>query len=423
MLDINYIKENTELIKEVCVNKGLVLDIDKLIQLDESKRQLLIKIETLRAKRNEIASRMKDQRNDDLISQGKLLKEEVEKLELNFNSIKTEFEDIYFRIPNIVSSSTPVGKDSEENVVLKTVGKIPKFNFKIKDHIQLGIDLDIIDFDKGTKAHGSRGYYLKNEGALLHMALINYAFSKIVKKGFIPMTVPTIVKDFTFFGSGFFPYLKDEVFKLSNDPDSYLAGTSELSLLAYYSDEVLVKKQLPIKVCAFSPCYRSEVGSYGKDTKGLYRVNEFLKVEQVMICENDLSLAEKYFNEMMAISEEVLKELNLPYRVLNLCTGDMGAGKYLAHDIETYMPSREGYGETHSCSNLTDWQTRRSNIKFQDEAGNKRYCFALNNTVLASPRILIAILENYQQKDGSVKIPKILQKFMPKPISIIKAKK
>ncbi len=423
MLDINYIKENTELIKEVCKNKGLSLDIDKLIQLDEQKRQLLVKIETLRAKRNEIANRMKDQRNDDLISQGKLLKEEVEKLELDFNSIKAEFEDIYFRIPNIASSSTPVGKDSEDNVVLKTVGKIPKFNFKIKDHIQLGIDLDIIDFDKGTKAHGSRGYYLKNEGALLHMALINYAFSKIVKKGFMPMTVPTIVKDFTFFGSGFFPYLKDEVFKLSNDSDSYLAGTSELSLLAYYSDEVLAKKQLPIKVCAFSPCYRSEVGSYGKDTKGLYRVNEFLKVEQVVICENDSSLADKYFNEMMAISEEVLKELNLPYRVLNLCTGDMGAGKYFANDIETYMPSREGYGETHSCSNLTDWQTRRSNIKFQDEANNKKYCFALNNTVLASPRILIALLENYQQKDGSVKIPKVLQKFMPKPISIIKAKK
>jgi seryl-tRNA synthetase len=170
----------------------------------------------------------------------------------------------------------------------------------------------------------------------------------------MPMTVPTIVKEFTFFNSGFFPYLKDEVFKLNNESDAYLAGTSELSLLAYYSDEVLTKKQLPLKVCAFSPCYRSEVGSYGKDTKGLYRVNEFLKVEQVVICENSFESSEKYFQEMMAISEEVLKELNLPYRVLNLCTGDMGAGKYSAYDIETYMPSRADYGETHSCSNLTD---------------------------------------------------------------------
>jgi len=423
MLDINYIKENVELVKEVCKNKGLILDIDKLIQLDEHKRQLLVKIETLRAKRNEIANRMKDQRNDDLINQGKLLKEEVEKLESEFNTIKTDFEAIYFRVPNIVSPNTPIGKDSENNVIIKTVGKIPKFNFKIKDHVQLGKDLDIIDFDKGTKAHGSRGYYLKNEGALLHMALINYAFSKIVKKGFMPMTVPTIVKEFTFFNSGFFPYLKDEVFKLNNETDAYLAGTSELSLLAYYGDEVLTKKQLPLKVCAFSPCYRSEVGSYGKDTKGLYRVNEFLKVEQVVICENSLEASEKYFQEMMAISEEVLKELNLPYRVLNLCTGDMGAGKYSAYDIETYMPSRAGYGETHSCSNLTDWQTRRSNIRFQDEQGNKHYCFALNNTVLASPRILIALLENYQQSDGSIKIPKVLQKFMPKPMSIIKSKK
>jgi len=354
MLDINYIKENPELIKEVCKNKGLDLDIDKLIQLDEHKRQLLVKIETLRAKRNEIANRMKDQRNDDLINQGKLLKEEVEKLESDFNTTKVAFEEIYFRVPNIVSANTPIGKDSDNNIVLKTVGKIPKFNFKIKDHIQLGKDLDIIDFDKGTKAHGSRGYYLKNEGAMLHMALINFAFSKIVKKGFMPMTVPTIVKEFTFFNSGFFPYLKDEVFKLSNDSDAYLAGTSELSLLAYYSDEVIAKKQLPIKICAFSPCYRSEVGSYGKDTKGLYRVNEFLKVEQVVICENDIAQSEKYFNEMMSISEEILKELNLPYQILNLCTGDMGAGKYFANDIETYMPSRQGYGETHSCSNLTD---------------------------------------------------------------------
>jgi seryl-tRNA synthetase len=297
---------------------------------------------------------MKDKRDDDLINQSKLLKTELEKLEQEQAENHDSYKAIYDRVPNIASKDTPIGSDSEQNVVIKTVGNIPKFNFPIKDHIQLGKDLDIIDFEKGTKAHGSRGYYLKNEGALLHMALINYAFSKIVKKGFMPMTVPTIVKEFTFFGSGFFPYLKDEVFKLSNDPDSYLAGTSELSLLAYYSDEVLSKKQLPIKVCAFSPCYRSEVGSYGKDTKGLYRVNEFMKVEQVVICENTVEASDKYFKEMMAISEEILKELNLPYRVLNLCTGDMGAGKYFANDIETYMPSREGYGETHSCSNLTD---------------------------------------------------------------------
>ena len=422
MLDIKYIKENIEEVKDVCKLKGLSLDIDKLVDLDEQKRQLQIKIETIRAKRNEINERMKDQRNDDLIKQSKLLKEELEKLEKDFEIAKNDFEYIYFRVPNIVSADTPRDINAEGNVVIKTVGNIPKFNFEIKDHIKLGLDLDILDFEKGTKVHGFRGYYLKNEGVMLHMAILNYAFEKIIKKGFKPFMPPSLVKGFTFFGSGFFPYLKDEVYKIENDEDVYLAGTSELSLLAYFKDDVIDKKDLPIKVCAFSPCFRSEAGSYGKDTKGLYRIHEFFKVEQVIICENNIEKSQEYFKEMFSVSEEILKELKLPYQVVNLCTGDMGAGKFYANDIETYMPSRNGYGETHSCSNLTDWQTRRSNIRFKDE-GNKNFCFALNNTIVASPRILIAILENYQLKDGSVKIPKVLQKYMPKRMSIIKSKK
>jgi len=422
MLDIKFIRDNVDLVKNICVNKGLQLDIDKLVNLDEQKRQLQIKVETIRAKRNEINDRMKDQRNDDLIKQSKLLKEELEKLEKDFEEVKNDFEYIYFRVPNIVSENTPLSPDASSNVIIKTVGNIPKFNFPIKDHIELGLNLDILDFEKGTKVHGFRGYYLKNEGAMLHMAILNYAFEKIIKKGFMPFIPPSLVKGFTFFGSGFFPYLKDEVYKIENNEDTYLAGTSELSILAYYKDDLLDKKDLPIKICAFSPCFRSEAGSYGKDTKGLYRIHEFWKIEQVVICENDFEKSQKYFHEMLAISEEILKELKLPYQVVNLCTGDMGAGKYYANDIETYMPSRQGYGETHSCSNLTDWQTRRSNIRFKD-AEDKNYCFALNNTILASPRILIALLENYQQKDGSIKIPKVLQRYMPKKISIIKSKK
>jgi seryl-tRNA synthetase len=282
------------------------------------------------------------------------LKEELEKLEKDFEEVKNDFEYIYFRVPNIVSENTPLSPDASSNVIIKTVGNIPKFNFPIKDHIELGLNLDILDFEKGTKVHGFRGYYLKNEGAMLHMAILNYAFEKIIKKGFMPFIPPSLVKGFTFFGSGFFPYLKDEVYKIENNEDTYLAGTSELSILAYYKDDLLDKKDLPIKICAFSPCFRSEAGSYGKDTKGLYRIHEFWKIEQVVICENDFEKSQKYFHEMLAISEEILKELKLPYQVVNLCTGDMGAGKYYANDIETYMPSRQGYGETHSCSNLTD---------------------------------------------------------------------
>lgn len=423
MLDIKFIKDNILEVKEVCQQKNLKLDIDQLLNLDEQKRQLQVKIETIRAKRNEINDRMKNKRDDNLIAQSKLLKAELEKLEKEFEVVTNDFEEIYFRVPNIVSQNTPHGQNAEDNVVVKTFGKIPKFNFPIKDHVELGLALGILDLEKGAKIHGFRGYYLKNEGAMLHMAILNYAFEKIINKGFIPFVPPTLVKGFNFFGSGFFPYLQDEVYKIANDDDTYLAGTSELSLLGYYRDDVINFKDLPIKICAFSPCFRSEAGSYGKDTKGLYRIHEFSKIEQVMICDNNIEKSQKYFQEMLSVSEELMKELKLPYRVVNLCTGDMGAGKYYANDIETYMPSRNGYGETHSCSNLTDWQTRRSNIRFVDKDGNKHYCFALNSTVVASPRILIAILENYQQKDGSVMIPKVLQKYMPKKITIIKSKK
>jgi len=423
MLDIKFIKDNILEVKEVCQQKNLKLDIDQLLNLDEQKRQLQVKIETIRAKRNEINDRMKNKRDDNLIAQSKLLKAELEKLEKEFEVVTNDFEEIYFRVPNIVSQNTPHGQNAEDNVVVKTFGKIPKFNFPIKDHVELGLALGILDLEKGAKIHGFRGYYLKNEGAMLHMAILNYAFEKIINKGFMPFVPPTLVKGFNFFGSGFFPYLQDEVYKIANDDDTYLAGTSELSLLGYYRDDVINFKDLPIKICAFSPCFRSEAGSYGKDTKGLYRIHEFSKIEQVMICDNNIEKSQKYFQEMLSVSEELMKELKLPYRVVNLCTGDMGAGKYYANDIETYMPSRNGYGETHSCSNLTDWQTRRSNIRFVDKDGNKHYCFALNSTVVASPRILIAILENYQQKDGSVMIPKVLQKYMPKKITIIKSKK
>lgn len=423
MLDIKFIKDNILEVKEVCQQKNLKLDINQLLNLDEQKRQLQVKIETIRAKRNEINDRMKNKRDDNLIAQSKLLKAELEKLEKEFEVVTNDFEEIYFRVPNIVSQNTPHGQNAEDNVVVKTFGKIPKFNFPIKDHVELGLALGILDLEKGAKIHGFRGYYLKNEGAMLHMAILNYAFEKIINKGFMPFVPPTLVKGFNFFGSGFFPYLQDEVYKIANDDDTYLAGTSELSLLGYYRDDVINFKDLPIKICAFSPCFRSEAGSYGKDTKGLYRIHEFSKIEQVMICDNNIEKSQKYFQEMLSVSEELMKELKLPYRVVNLCTGDMGAGKYYANDIETYMPSRNGYGETHSCSNLTDWQTRRSNIRFVDKDGNKHYCFALNSTVVASPRILIAILENYQQKDGSVMIPKVLQKYMPKKITIIKSKK
>ncbi len=258
------------------------------------------------------------------------------------------------------------------------------------------------------------------------MALLWHCILKMREKGFNFIIPPTLVKEFALIGSGHFPFGKEEIYQIANPgklesgkeitEKTYLAGTSEPSLLAYFSNSIIEEDKLPIKIFAFSQCYRSEVGSYGKDTKGLYRIHEFMKVEQVIICKDDIEESNSYLEEMRKISEEILQELKLPYRVLQICTGDMGAGKYKMYDIETYMPSmlsRNSYGETHSDSNLTDWQSRRLNIKYKNKEGEKFFAYTLNNTVIATPRILIAILENYQQKDGSVEIPEVLKKYLP----------
>jgi seryl-tRNA synthetase len=280
--------------------------------------------------------------------------------------------------------------------------------------------LDLIDLERGTEVSGFRGYFLKNELVLMHYGLMWYAMEKLRSKGFTIMQTPSLVREFALVGSGHFPAGRSEVYQVANaagmqnedKEKQFLAGTSEPSLIGYYADQILDESKLPILVSGISPCYRSEIGSYGKDTKGLYRVKEFLKVEQVVICKANPTEGETWHEKLREISEEILQELKLPYRVLNICTGDMGAGKYKMYDIETWMPARKGYGETHSDSNLTNWQARRLNIRYKDVNGKIQYAYTLNNTAVASPRLLIAILENYQQADGSVKVPEVLQKYV-----------
>ncbi|MFN4212988.1 MAG: serine--tRNA ligase, partial [Microgenomates group bacterium] len=271
--------------------------------------------------------------------------------------------------------------------------------------------LDIIDLKRGAKISGFRGYFLKNEAASLHFALLWYVFNKLIKKGYTPIIAPAIVKRFALFGSGQFPWGEADVYKL-NDDDAYLAGTAEQPVTAYFSDEILNEKDLPKKFVAFSPCFRKEAGAYGKDTKGLYRLHEFWKVEQVIIAENDLAKARVYHEELQRNCEEVLEELELPYRRVILCTGEMGEPQIFKYDTEVWMPSRGAYGETMSNSIMGDFQTRRLNIKYRKKDGKTEFCYSLNNTAVASPRILIAILENYQQKDGSILIPKALQQLV-----------
>ena len=425
MLDIKFIRENKEKVRKAILDKGIDLNLEYLLDLDEKRRTLKQECDELRQKRNEIAEKIKSgQKDKSLIENGKEIKNLLAQLEKKYSKVKEEFHTLMLYVPQIPSNDTPIGKDENDNKVIEEVGKIPKFDFEVKDHIELGKNLGIFDLERGVKVGGFRAYFLKNEAALLHLAILWFAIQKILDKGFTLMIPPTLAKDFTLYGTGWFPFDMDNIYKVvpagklkldqEKEEGTNLVGTAEVSLCGYYADEILNEEDLPIKLCGISQCYRSEVGSYGRDTKGLYRIHEFAKVEQIVLCQNDYEVSNKWLEEFRNIAQEILNELELPHRVVLMCTSEMGAGKYKMYDIETWMPSRNGYGETHSDSNLGDWQARRLNIRYKTKDKEKKYVHTLNNTVIASPRILIAILENYQQKDGSVKIPKVLQKWVGK---------
>jgi len=407
MLSIDFIRENKDKVVNAAINKNRQIDIEAILTLDDKRRNSIQLIQKLREERNSLA---KKPITEELKKRGKAIKDELKKLELELTEYENNLNQLLALVPNVPLDEVPIGKDATGNVEIRKSGVIPQFDFEPKSHIELGKTLDIIDFERGSKISGYRGYFLKNEGALLQSAILLYVFQKIAKKGYQPLIVPTIVKGFTLFGSGQFPWGEQEVYKL-NDEDAYLAGTAEVPTTAYYAGEILNEANLPKKFVAFSPCYRREAGAYGKDTKGLYRLHEFWKVEQVIISNNDIEGARKLHEELQQNSEEILTDLGLPFRTLLMCTGDMGEPQIKKYDTETWMPSRQAYGETMSNSIMGDFQTRRLKIKYRSKAGKTNYCFSLNNTALASPRILIALIENYQQKDGSIKIPLVLQSY------------
>ncbi len=441
MLDIKFIRENKEAVADAIVKKNIELDLDDLLFLDKERLGMMQEIEKLLALKNDLNQLIKSCENDDerkeIIEKGKEFKEQLEKKEPIYKEVKQKFEALMVKVPNIISADTPIGKSDDDNVEIEKFGTIPTFDFEVKDHIQLGKDLDILDLEKGAKVGGFRGYYVKNEGVSLMMAMMMYALNKMIEKGYAPMIPPTLVKGSALFGTGYFKGLEydgevDEVYQVATGDVSaedagkekkFLVGTAEPSLLAYYGDEVLNVEQLPIKVCGYSQCYRSEIGSYGKDTRGFYRVHEFMKVEQVVLMEADDEASIKMHDDMLAISKEIHSELGIPFRVLQICTGDMSAGKYRAFDIDSWMPGLNRWGETGSASNFLDWQARRLNVKYMDADGNKKHVYMLNNTVLPTPRPFIAILENFQQADGSVIIPEVLRKYMPGNMERIVPKK
>ena len=405
MLDIKFIKENLELCKTAAINKGREVEWDELLKLDDKRRELIGASEKLREERNTLT---KDDQE-----RGKAIKQELKQLEGELRGVEEQFGLLMLTVPNVPDPSVPVGKDASGNVEVRKWGKLTKFDFTPLDHIELAKRLDLIDFERGAKVGGTRAYFLKNEAAQMEVALMFYTLQKLIAKGYTPLIAPSLVKEFTLFGNGQFPWGRQEVYEIPKD-ELFLAGTAEVPVTAYYAGEILAEKDLPKKFVALSPCFSREAGSYGKDTRGVYRLHQFNKIEQVIISTAETNNSLTLHEELLANAEEILRDLKLPYRVMLMCTGDMGEPQVKKYDIETWMPGRKAYGETMSNSFMGDFQARRLNIRYKTKDGKTAYAHTLNNTAIASPRILIAILENYQQKDGSILIPKVLQPFMGK---------
>ncbi len=422
MLDIQYIRDNADTVRQGVKNKNLNPEIvDMVLKTDLKRRELIVQVEAFRAERNKINEELKKGKNEDLIRQSIDLKQQLQDLEPELKKLEEIFLNLMLQVPNVPLEDVPVGKDSSQNVVYKTYGEKKEMGFNPKDHIELGLNLDILDLDRGAKVAGFRGYFLKNDAVLLQNAIMQYALNKFIQKGYTPIIPPIIDRRFAFINTGHLPWGEHEGYKLAADEtdpenDYFLAGTAEVPLVSYYAGEILNEKDLPIKMVGYSPCFRREIGNYGKDTRGIFRVHEFMKIEQVVICKNDIEESRTWHETMLEYSEEILQELDLHYRVLLMCTGDMGEPQAKKYDIETWMPGRDDFGETASDSIMTDFQSRRANIKYRTKEGKLEYVHMLNNTAAPSARLLIAILENYQQEDGSVIVPKVLVPFMGKEI-------
>jgi seryl-tRNA synthetase len=413
MLDIKFIRENKDLITLAAKKKHIDFKVENLLLIDDKRRALLGTIEEKRAQQNIFSDRIAaadPAARVSLIADMQILKGEMQQEEDDLKTIMREWQTLMLQVPNIPDISVPDGESDKDNLETKTWGDIPKFSFEPKTHVELMEAADMADFERGTKLAGFRGYVLKNDGALLQFALWQFLIEHFSEKGFSLMVVPSLVRKEGLYGSGYLPQGEDDLYK-TQDAD-YLAGTGEVATMSYYSDEVIDAKQFPMKMLAFSPCFRREAGSHSKDVKGLYRVHEFFKFEQVVLCEASHQTSVALHEEITRNAEEMLEKLNIPYRVVVNCGGDIGLGQVKKYDIEAWRPGMKAYGETHSASYFHDFQTRRLNIRYKDTDGKLKFAHSLNNTALAFPRILISIIENYQQEDGTIAVPDVLQKYM-----------
>jgi len=415
MLDIKFIRENLDIVKMAAQKKHVTIDLDRLIVVDDSRRETMQRMEEKKAEQNRIGQAVptaSDAERPALIAQLSAIKVEVQKDEEMIKPIMEEWQTLMLQVPQVPDMTVPEGKSDEDNEEIKVWGDKPTFDFEAKDHTELMLAHGMVDFERGTKVHGFRGYYLLGDGAKLSWAIWNYANQFFGDKGFQMMIPPTIVRKPNLYGTGHLPNEAEDLYE-TQDGD-YLAGTSEVSAMGYHSDEVLDQSQFPIKFLAFSPCYRREAGSHGKDVKGLIRVHEFHKVEQVVLCEASHQESVRLHEEITANTEEFMQSLGIPYHVVLNCGGDIGQGQVKKYDIEAWVPGEQKYRETHSSSYFHDFQTRRFNIRYKDSEGKMRYAHSLNNTAVAAPRILVSLVENFQQADGTIKIPEVLVPFFGK---------
>ena len=414
MLGLDFVKANREAVERAIREKGVTLDLDELLSLDTQVRALKTEADALRAERNAISAKFPKAAPEEKAELGRKAKEagaRVATLEDQLAGEEAALKVLMLQLPGIPYEGAPVGPDESYNVVIRTVGDPPRFDFEPLDHVALIERNGWGDLSRVTQVSGSRTYCLKGGLALLETKLMGWALSKIAASGFTPITVPAIAREQAFLNQGQFPGHKEETYELPND-DLWLAGTAEVVLTSLHAGEIIEADKLPVLYAGFSPCFRREAGSAGKDVRGLLRVHQFVKVEQYVICEADDAQSAEWHATLLRLAEELLEALEIPYQVIETSTGDMGLGKYRMNDIESWVPSLGKYRETHSCSTLHDWQARRANIRYRGADGKVRFAHTLNNTALASPRILVPLLENHQTADGRVKLPKALQELM-----------
>ena len=416
MIDVKELKTRYDEIAKNIKDRYMNVDLDKIVKDQEERAALLLEVENLRSKRNETAQKMKQKLDNETrqlyIQEGKEIKEALAEKEARLTVLDEQFKKEVMTIPNYASPEAPIGKEDKDSLAIKFYGEPTRFSFKAKDHVQLGEELDILDFDKGAKVSGQKFYYIKNKAVILQMALERYAMDIVVKHGFTPFITPDVAKEEILNGIGFNPRGAESNINTIEGTDTCLVGTAEITLGGYYKDTILNKEDLPIKMTGLSHCFRREAGGAGQYSKGLYRVHQFSKLEMFIYCLPEES--ESFHKEILSIEEEIFQGLGLPYRIVDTATGDLGAPAYRKFDIEAWMPGRgdEGeYGEVTSTSNCTDYQARSLNIRYRDDDGKIKFVHMLNGTAVALSRAMVAVIENYQNEDGSITIPPALVSY------------